>query len=545
MARAEAVALQKVTRHTDLRLTTETYGVRAMHVRRAMKAERPLRRVRLGGLALAALACGCPSGSSTPASHAIRGHIAQTGGATVVIALSGASASTTSTDAAGNYGFTGLADGAYELTPTQAGNSFSPATRSVSVAGADVLAQDFTGTLTACLADSSQALLRCAAAVQARTCDTIQVQGGVVCTGADACRVRITDVPVTIRGAPGSFIHRTDHHDYPLFQFLNNPTLTLQDLTIDEDEGVACFPLVGNPPAEDPRCGRTIDVWNAGSTMLDHVTIGWSKSVATNLNTGGDAHVVHSRFIGAHLFGLSVNQLTGSMVVEDSAFSQISSNALVLYDVHGTSAAPARISRTLFERNHRDDVYFVCGPSGTEQCSGGQVLLYGSLDFLRVEDSVIRLGGEIGPPAGGVEVNPTSLHDISFVHDDVHSHGQWGVGMNPNPVDVARFSFSDNELYDNGTAPDYNGVDIGNFPPGIVTETNSCHSAGCNPVPIGVLWALPGGSFSWATNDLTAPNVMLDGAPLSAAANGQGTADAGSVVVLFDGTLELDRVLTR
>ena len=120
-----------------------------------------------------------------------------------------------------------------------------------------------------------------------------------------------------------------------------------------------------------------------------------------------------------------------------------------------------------------------------------------------------------------------------------------GAYLNPNPVDVARVSFIDDELYDNGTALYYQGVDIGNFPPGIVTETGSCHTAGCNPVSIGVLWGLPGGSFAWATNDLADPKVTLDGVLLSNSPDGQGTADAGSVIVLFDGALELDRVVAR
>jgi hypothetical protein len=416
----------------------------------------------------------------------------------------------------------------------------------VTVAGSDVPRQDFMGTLTACIADSSEALLRCAAAVQAGTFTTIEVQGGLVCTGADACRVKITDVPVTLVGAPGSFIRRIDHYDYPLLQFIKNPAVTLQDLVIDEDVDAPCVPQSPtNPPVDNPLCGGTVDIFGAASTTFDHVTIAWSKQFAAFLNTGGDAHVAHSRFIGSHETGIQMDELTGSLVIEDSLFEQMNSGALVLYDVHGTSTAPLRISRTLFEHNHRDDVWFVCGPAANEQCSGGQVLLAGKVDFLRVEDTVIRLGGEIGPPAGAVEINQPALHDISFVHDDMHANGMPAVYLNPDPVDVARVSFSDNELYDNGTALYYNGVDIGNFPPGIVTETGTCHSAGCNPVPIGVLWALPGGRFSWATSDLVAPTVMLDGVLLSNAADGQGSADAGSVVVLLDGNVELDGVVVR
>jgi len=60
--------------------------------------------------------------------------------------LGGARTGSTSTDASGNYAFGGLPDGGYTLTPSLSGWTFAPASRSVTVAGGNVAAQDFAGT---------------------------------------------------------------------------------------------------------------------------------------------------------------------------------------------------------------------------------------------------------------------------------------------------------------------------------------------------------------------------------------------------------------
>jgi hypothetical protein len=399
---------------------------------------------------------------------------------------------------------------------------------------------------TTCVATTAAQLVACAGQVQSGARSVIEIQGDIVCSGVDACRVEIHDRAFTVRGVAGASIRRTDHHDYPLIQAIATPSATIAALTFDEDGSVDCEPISPtNPPVENPACAHTLDFYGVESATLDHVTVVASKSLAASFNTGGSVRITHSRFVAPLQFGVQAGQLTGGFSVEDSLFAQSSSNALALYKIHGTAQAPLVVRNTFFDHNHRDDVYFVCGPQANARCSGGQMLLAEGIDFLLVEKTVLRRGADdVDPntPVGGVEINYPAVHDVTFAGNDVHTHGMWGIYLNSNPVDVGRISFLNNKLYDNGKSLYYDGVDLGNFPLGIVTETGSCHQAGCVKVTLGMLWAVPGGSFSWVTNDATAPRVVVNGTQTSTDANGQGVGAPDTQVVLYDGATELDRL---
>ncbi len=63
----------------------------------------------------------------------------------VTINLTGAATASTTTDGSGNYSFSALANGGYSVTPSKSGYNFSPASRNVTVSGASVTGQNFTG----------------------------------------------------------------------------------------------------------------------------------------------------------------------------------------------------------------------------------------------------------------------------------------------------------------------------------------------------------------------------------------------------------------
>lgn len=62
----------------------------------------------------------------------------------VTLTLSGAASGTQTSDASGNYTFTGLSNGSYTITPTKATQTFSPLSRNVTVSGGNVGSVNFT-----------------------------------------------------------------------------------------------------------------------------------------------------------------------------------------------------------------------------------------------------------------------------------------------------------------------------------------------------------------------------------------------------------------
>ena len=77
------------------------------------------------------------SGTLSPAS----------GGSGATVTLSGAASATTTADTSGAYTFSGLANGTYAVTPSRTGYTFSPASQSATVNGANVTGVDFTASV--------------------------------------------------------------------------------------------------------------------------------------------------------------------------------------------------------------------------------------------------------------------------------------------------------------------------------------------------------------------------------------------------------------
>jgi len=68
-----------------------------------------------------------------------------TGLAGVLVTISGAGAGSLTTDATGNFSFSGVQNGNYTITPSVTGYTFVPGNRAVTVNGASLTGQDFVG----------------------------------------------------------------------------------------------------------------------------------------------------------------------------------------------------------------------------------------------------------------------------------------------------------------------------------------------------------------------------------------------------------------
>lgn len=85
-------------------------------------------------------------GGTTPTTYSITGTITTSTGTAISGVTVSRGAATTTTNSSGVYTFTGLANGTYTITPSLSGYTFSPTNRSVTVSGANVTGQNFTGT---------------------------------------------------------------------------------------------------------------------------------------------------------------------------------------------------------------------------------------------------------------------------------------------------------------------------------------------------------------------------------------------------------------
>jgi hypothetical protein len=80
-------------------------------------------------------------------SYSISGTISPAaGGSGAMVTLSGAASASTTANSSGNYTFSGLANGMYAATPSNAGYTFTPVNRSVTINGANASAVNFTAT---------------------------------------------------------------------------------------------------------------------------------------------------------------------------------------------------------------------------------------------------------------------------------------------------------------------------------------------------------------------------------------------------------------
>jgi hypothetical protein len=81
--------------------------------------------------------------SSAAVTYSMSGTISGAGGNAATVTLGGAATATTTANSSGNYSFSGLVSGAYTVTPTKTGYTFTPATQNVTVNGGNVTAVNF------------------------------------------------------------------------------------------------------------------------------------------------------------------------------------------------------------------------------------------------------------------------------------------------------------------------------------------------------------------------------------------------------------------
>lgn len=85
-----------------------------------------------------------PAPVPAPTTYNISGNVR---GSSATLTLSGSASRSTTTDASGNYSFTGLAKGTYAIVPTRSGYLFTPPTTVVTISNAALTGINFTGSV--------------------------------------------------------------------------------------------------------------------------------------------------------------------------------------------------------------------------------------------------------------------------------------------------------------------------------------------------------------------------------------------------------------
>ena len=91
---------------------------------------------------------GGKSSSEPSSSFSISGTVSGAVLSGVTMSLSGTSSGTATTDASGNYSFTGLVNGPYTITPSISDCTFTPTSKTVTISGANTTAVNFTAAAT-------------------------------------------------------------------------------------------------------------------------------------------------------------------------------------------------------------------------------------------------------------------------------------------------------------------------------------------------------------------------------------------------------------
>lgn len=197
----------------------------------------------------------------------------------VTLTLSGAATMTTTTDANGDYSFTGLSNGNYTITPSRTGYTFTPANRAVSVSGSNITNQNFTGAVSSAtfsisgiITNSGNPMANVTVNLTgtANATTTTNISGIYTFTG-------LSNGSYTVTPSQAGFSFTPAHRSVTI----NNANSTGQDFV-----GVAVSPGTYSISGTV----RTRDLGGRGGTPLPGVTItlGGIASATTTTDTNGN-----------------------------------------------------------------------------------------------------------------------------------------------------------------------------------------------------------------------------------------------------------------
>lgn len=405
-----------------------------------------------------------------------------------------------------------------------------------------------------CAAHNLDKFRTCMGMVASGEADNVELLNLITCSGADTCNFSLNNIsrPVKIYGAPnsGAGFRRVDSYTYSIFNVSNSNGVSISNLLFDEVAGNAC----------PENCGSTISVWDSSVITLADLTILSSKVMGVAVSKTQKIAVRNSVIHNAAVFGMwfsnDLSALSSEVAIENNLFKDNKSNA-ILFAASSPATSPSVIRNNTFLHNHRDVIFFVCG-SGTDPCSGGQLLIEQGTRNLRIENNVIK-DGKIdaydarGYHASGIEFTNHNAHDVVMAGNDIHGNTGTGIVANLGITDISNISITGNKLYANGNNIDFPGAEIsGNcFTANCLTLLSGAIYADPNPCALSSAQSLCSSQIIWSSNDAADAKVLAgdEKALFSTNTSDLQTAswigEQGAVFYLYAGDSLLDSVFVR
>jgi len=302
-----------------------------------------------------------------------------------------------------------------------------------------------------CVVSSLSHLSDCMNAAQG--IDRINVQGDLVCNGANCCPtggalIRLHNVSgLTVLGNGFSLLRESGQRQCSLLDISSSDNILIRDWNLDDDATDA-------PCVVDDRCPRMLHIRTSESISLESVTISNAKGYAVYVQEVNGFSFTDSVLRNSGVLGLYVGhdeKSSTNVRIERSTFLDNQTNAVALLGVTGSSVNSNIISNNEFRRNH--------WRFGTGFTGGGQVYI-AQVDGLTISNNLVADGycencfvqQVMGSGVSGIELARPGLNSVSntfITNNVVQNHDAWGIFVNQGSAVDSTVVVGNNQLVRN------------------------------------------------------------------------------------------------
>lgn len=255
---------------------------------------------------------------------------------------------------------------------------------------------------------------------------SIQLSNDLTCNGTDCCPggksiINIVGKKNVFFNGNGRAIRRASESlkSCTALAISNSSNVTIKNLNFVEALAVPNC-TVAYMEAKNNSCS-TIASITSQNLVFDNVSVFHGKGYAVTVTNAQGISWLNSKIHNAGIIGLYIgsfynNRRSSNVVVQNSIFTRVATNALVLQGVSG--ATVNYITGNTFLNNHHHGAWSLCGASGTNICNGGQMYIPDATN-VQITQNIVGDGfcencpnvGEFEFPVWGVELGAAASAD--------------------------------------------------------------------------------------------------------------------------------------